>query len=111
MAIEEVITYDYEVQEDTFGINVRRCTSYVDSDTPNVVISKTFHRYKVEPDDDWSSEPDKIKAICDAIFTDEVKAAWLNDHNYINSKKITSSKGGDDSDMKLDDDGNAIGPN
>ena len=70
MAIEEVITYDYEVREDQFGINVRKCTAYVESDDPNTALSSSFHRYVIEPDDDYSSQPNKIKAICDAVFTD-----------------------------------------
>jgi|TARA_B100001750_G_C15268342_1_gene476221 hypothetical protein len=80
MAIEKVVTYDYEVvNEGTIHhtVQIRRCDAYVDSDEPNVVLSSTFHRSSFDPESDWSSESDKVKAICNAVFTDEVKAEYV----------------------------------
>ena len=71
MAIEKITTYDYEVVgEGTLDhcVQVRRCDAYVDSDEPNVVLSSTFHRCTFDPDSDWSSESDKVKAICNAAL-------------------------------------------
>tara|TARA_R100000654_G_scaffold66762_1_gene95116 strand:+ start:172 stop:429 length:258 start_codon:yes stop_codon:yes gene_type:complete len=39
-------------------------------------ISRSFHRHVVSPSDDWSSESDKVKAICDAVHNDTTKAAY-----------------------------------
>ena len=39
-------------------------------------INRSFHRHVVSPADDWSSESDKVKAICDAVHNDTTKAAY-----------------------------------
>ena len=39
-------------------------------------LSRSFHRHVVGPADDWSSESDKVKAICDAVHNDTTKAAY-----------------------------------
>ena len=39
-------------------------------------ISRSYHRHVVSPADDWSSESDKVKAICDAVHNDTTKAAY-----------------------------------
>jgi hypothetical protein len=39
-------------------------------------ISGSFHRHVVVPGDDYSNECDKVKAICAAMHTAEVVAAY-----------------------------------
>ena len=39
-------------------------------------ISRTYTRRVINPGDDWSSESDKIKAICNAVHSDTTKAAY-----------------------------------
>tara|TARA_R100000315_G_scaffold6774_1_gene2263 strand:+ start:680 stop:940 length:261 start_codon:yes stop_codon:yes gene_type:complete len=39
-------------------------------------ISRTYSRYVLQPDNDISNEPDEVKAICNAVWTDDVKDAW-----------------------------------
>jgi hypothetical protein len=39
-------------------------------------ISGTFHRHLVAPGDDYSSEADRVKAICAATHTPEVIEAY-----------------------------------
>ena len=39
-------------------------------------VSRSFHRHVVSPADDWSSESDKVKAICDLVHNDTTKAAY-----------------------------------
>ena len=41
-----------------------------------VEISRTFHRHVLHPDMDISGEPQETQDICNAVWTDEVKAAW-----------------------------------
>lgn len=41
-----------------------------------VEISRSFSRHVVAPDADISGESDEVKAICAAVHTDEVKAAY-----------------------------------
>jgi hypothetical protein len=52
---------------------VRTATVVKEDDTE---ISRSFHRHVVSPADDWSSESDKVKAICDAVHNDTTKAAY-----------------------------------
>ena len=39
-------------------------------------ISRAFHRHVLHPDDDITGQTPEIQAICNAAWTDEVKAAW-----------------------------------
>ena len=39
-------------------------------------LTRAFNRHTVCPDQDITTEPDEVKAICNAVWTDEVKAAW-----------------------------------
>ena len=39
-------------------------------------LSRSFTRRTLSPADDWSSETDKVKAICDAVHNDTTKAAY-----------------------------------
>tara|TARA_R100001510_G_C7649078_1_gene206464 strand:+ start:1866 stop:2126 length:261 start_codon:yes stop_codon:yes gene_type:complete len=39
-------------------------------------VSRFYHRHAVSPADDWSSESDKVKAICDVVHNDTTKAAY-----------------------------------
>ena len=41
-----------------------------------VEISRSFHRHVVAPDDDITGESSEIQAICNAVHTDAVKAAY-----------------------------------
>tara|TARA_R100000700_G_C3124169_1_gene111972 strand:+ start:522 stop:776 length:255 start_codon:yes stop_codon:yes gene_type:complete len=54
-------------------VQVRRATVIKEDDTE---LSRSFHRHVVGPADDWSSESDKVKAICDAVHNDTTKAAY-----------------------------------
>jgi len=42
-------------------------------------ISGTFHRHVVAPGDDYSSEDARVKAICAAVHTDKVIAAYIKE--------------------------------
>ena len=39
-------------------------------------LSRSFHRHVLHPDSDISGEPQETQDICNAVWTDEVKAAW-----------------------------------
>jgi len=40
-------------------------------------ISRSFHRHVLHPDSDISGEPQETQDVCNAVWTDEVKAAWI----------------------------------
>jgi hypothetical protein len=54
-------------------VQVRTCTRIMEDGKP---ISNTFHRHVVAPGDDYSTEDAKVQAICAAVHTPEVIAAY-----------------------------------
>ena len=76
MALAESIEYDkIEVVGQYKTVQVRKAT-VIKKDGNE--ISRSFHRYVLEPDMDLSqrSEPNEVVAICNAVWTQEVKDAW-----------------------------------
>ena len=39
-------------------------------------ISRSFHRRVIQPGDDYSAEDPKVQAVCSAVHTDDVVAAY-----------------------------------
>ena len=73
MALEKVITYDYEVRTEFKHIQERKKTAIVE-DGKEIFFS--YHRRVLSPDMDVSSESDEVKGMASALWTDEVKAAY-----------------------------------
>ena len=65
--IEVVDTGDWKM------VQVRTATIISEDGTE---LNRSFHRHVVSPADDWSSASDEVKAICNAVHTDETKAAY-----------------------------------
>ena len=55
------------------SVQVRTATIISEDGTE---ISRTFHRHVVMPDADLTAEDADVSAICTAVFTDAVKAAY-----------------------------------
>jgi len=73
MALEKVITYDYEIRGEFKNIQERQKTA-IEED--GVEISFSYHRTSFMPDADVSGESDEVKALASSLWTDAVKAAW-----------------------------------
>ena len=73
MALEKVVSYDYEVRTQYKHIQERQRTAIVED---GVELSFSYHRRVLAPDADVSGESDEIKGMASALWTDEVKAAW-----------------------------------
>jgi|TARA_R100000458_G_C8176567_1_gene175117 hypothetical protein len=41
-----------------------------------VELSRKYHRHVLAPDADITNEHAEVKAICNTVWTDDVKAAW-----------------------------------
>lgn len=54
-------------------VQVRVCTRIMEDGKQ---ISGTFHRHVVAPGDDYSAEDAKVQAICAAVHTPEIVAAY-----------------------------------
>ena len=84
MALTESIEYDkIEVVGLYKAVQVRKAT-VIKKD--GVELTRSFERYVLHPgtldasdnlvDTDLSNEPAEVSAICNAVWTDSVKAAW-----------------------------------
>jgi hypothetical protein len=54
-------------------VQVRACTFIMENGKQ---ISSTFHRHVIVPGDDYSTEDAEVQAICSAVHTSEVVAAY-----------------------------------
>ena len=73
MALEKVITYDYEVRTEYKHIQERQRTAIVEDGNE---LSYSYHRRVLTPDADVSGESSEVQALASAVWTDEVKAAY-----------------------------------
>jgi len=74
MALEKVITEDkIEIVGDYKAVQVRTCTKVLED---GVELSSGYHRHVVVAGDDYSNESAEVQAICAAVHTDEVVAAY-----------------------------------
>ena len=74
MALAESIEYDkIEVVGQYKNVQVRKAT-VIKKD--GIELTRSFHRYVLNPDADISKEPEEVKAVCNAVWTDAVKDAW-----------------------------------
>ena len=69
---KEVVVDKIEVIE-SGSVQVRTATRIVEDGS---VISSSYHRHLISPGSDYSSEDEKVKAICAAAHTPEVIAAY-----------------------------------
>ena len=74
MALAESIEYDkIEVVGQFKSVQVREAT-VIKKD--GVELTRSFRRYVLQPDADISGEPAEVQAVCNAVWTDTIKAAW-----------------------------------
>jgi hypothetical protein len=74
--IEKTITDKIEIVGDFKHVQVRQDNLIVDDATDDIRSRGNFHRYVLAPGDDLSGQPADIAAIADAVWTDEIKAAY-----------------------------------
>lgn len=73
MALEKVTSVDLIEVVENGTLQVRTKTSIKED---GVEISSSFHRHVVAPGDDYSAEDARVKAICAALHTPQVIAAY-----------------------------------
>ena len=74
MALTKVVTQDkIEIVGEFKSIQVRTCTKVLED---GVELSSGYHRHVVSAGDDYSNESPEVQAICAAVHTTEVKAAY-----------------------------------
>ena len=74
MALTESIEYDkIEVIGQYKHVQVRKAT-VIKKD--GAELTRSFERYVLHPDSNIISEPNEVRAVCNAVWTQEVKDAW-----------------------------------
>lgn len=73
MALEKTTVVDLIETTENGCVQVRTATRILDD---GKVISQSFHRHVVAPGDDYSQEDPRVQAICAAVQTPEVIAAY-----------------------------------
>ena len=74
MALSETIEYDkIEVVGQYKNVQVRKAT-VIKKDGKE--LTRSFERYVLDPDSDVTGQPAEVQAICTAVWTTDVKAAW-----------------------------------
>lgn len=71
--IEKQIIDKIEVVGNFSHVQVRRA-DVIEKD--GVEIARSFHRHTLAPGDDISGEDPKVQAVCNAVWTDDVVAAY-----------------------------------
>ena len=81
MALSKEVKYDkVEIVGDYKRVQCRQATIISED---GVELSRSFHRHVLQPDSDISGEPQETQDICNAVWTDAVKADWfLHQHEY-----------------------------
>ena len=71
--LEKQIVVDLIEAVENGVVQVRTCTRIIEDGKQ---LSSTFHRHVVAPGDDYSAEDAKVQAICAAVHTADVVAAY-----------------------------------
>ena len=77
MALIEVQEYQTEVLpiSSYHQVQVRR-SDIIKDDATDEIKATTFHRHVLSPGSDISNEAPEVQAVCNAVWTDEVIAAY-----------------------------------
>jgi hypothetical protein len=78
MSLEKQIVVDLIEAVENGIVQVRTCTRIMEDGKQ---LSGTFHRHVVVPGADYSAEDAKVQAICAAVHTPEVVAAYKEAQN------------------------------
>ena len=73
MITKEIIEDKIEIVGDYKAVQVRTATVISED---GVELSRSFHRHVVNCLDDITGQSTEVQAICNAVWTDEIKAAY-----------------------------------
>ena len=82
MALEKQTVVDLIETIENGCVQVRTCTRIMEDGEQ---ISNTFHRHVVAPGDDYSAEDARVQAICAAVHTANVVAAYKASQETVRS--------------------------
>ena len=61
----EVVTGQDDDGNDVTSVQVRMTTKVMED---GELLSSSYHRHVIQSGDDWSSEPQNVQDICNAVF-------------------------------------------
>lgn len=70
--VERTVVTKVEVVSDFKHIQIQTDNQIVDDATGEIKAKDNFHRKVIHPGDDYSNEPDDVKVVADAVWTDEI---------------------------------------
>ena len=73
MALEKQISIDKIEVVENGVVQVRQITRIVEDGTE---LSASYHRWTLSPGQDVSDQESKVQAVCNAVWTEEVIAAY-----------------------------------
>jgi len=82
MITKELIEDKIEIVGDYKHVQVRTATVIKED---GVELNRSFHRHSLNCLDDISGESSEVQAICNAVWTDELKAAY---QEHLDSQNI-----------------------
>jgi hypothetical protein len=82
MITKELIEDKIEIVGEFKNVQIRTSTVIKED---NIEISRSYHRHVVNCLDDISGESVEVQAICNAVWTDEVKTAY---QTFLDSTEI-----------------------
>ena len=82
MITKELIEDKIEIVGEFKNVQIRTSTVIKED---NIEISRSYHRHVVNCLDDISGESAEVQAICNAVWTDEMRAAY---QEHLNNSQI-----------------------
>ena len=70
--VEQTVVTRIEVVSDFKHIQIQTDNQIIDDETGEIKAKDNFNRKVIHPGDDYSNEPDDVKVIADAVWTEEV---------------------------------------
>ena len=70
--VERTVVTKIEVVSDFKHIQIQTDNQIIDDETGEIKAKDNFHRKVIHPGDDYSNEPQDVKGIAAAVWTEEI---------------------------------------
>jgi|TARA_B100001750_G_C15039179_1_gene365778 hypothetical protein len=70
--VERTVVTKVEVVSEYKHIQIQTDNQIIDDETGEIKAKDNFHRKVIHPGDDYSNEPDDVKVVADAVWTEEI---------------------------------------
>ena len=70
--VERTVVTKVEVVSEYKHIQIQTDNQIIDDETGEIKAKDNFNRKDIHPGDDYSNEPDDVKVVADAVWTEEI---------------------------------------